>query len=332
MASAWFRIGSTAIPVGEIEFDISFPSVLPDTPDSVQPTVRQPSADSDIINAYLVGAPTASGFRVTLSSPVESEGYRIDWVAFKNGESSPAVAGDTLAVCYDDLKKLVARFLGYDTAHLTEAQTDEVDDCIQSGIRNYYYPSNIEGVDPNFEWSFIRQSGSLTTEAGVAEYTLPDGFGRIAGQLTYDIVRHGPVGGIPVIPYGDIKVMLERNPALRNTPRFAATISLQSFGSRGQEKKIVFFPTPDREYDIGFVCDADTGKIDPVNRPFPLGGAMHAELIRESCLASAEQLVNDEVGQHTQKFASLLASIVAKDRKSGAQSFGRVGDPDAFNW
>lgn len=331
MNSAQFKVGSAEVPQGTLEFDVEFPVALQFVPDTVQIVVRQPSANAEIVNAYLVGAPTALGFRVALSAEVSSDNYRIDWAAFKE-IGGPVVAGDTLAVGYDDLKKIVARFLGYDVANLTTAQTEEVDDCIQSGIRNFYYPANVEGVDPNFEWSFIRQNGSVVTRAGLAEYTLPDGFGRVMGQLMFDVRMHGPLGGVPIIPYGVVKTMLERDPDRRGIPRFAATIALQDFGTRGQLKKMLFFPTPDKEYVFDFVCDADTGKIDPVDRPFPLGGAMYAEVVKESCLAVAEQMSNDEIGLHTQKFASLLVSITAKDRKANAQNFGRVGDPDAFHW
>ena len=107
-------------------------------------------------------------------------------------------------------------------------------------------------------------------------------------------------------------------------PRFAAVESVNEFGERGQRKSLILFPTPDREYSLAFKGDADTGKIDAEQHTMPLGGAMFAELIMESCLAVAEQKANDEIGLHTQNFNSLLVSTIQRDRKSGAQNFGRM--------
>jgi hypothetical protein len=60
---------------------------------------------------------------------------------------------------------------------------------------------------------------------------------------------------------------------------------------------------------------------------------MFAELITESCLAVAEQRANDEAGIHTDIFNRLLVSMIARDRKSGAQNYGMIGDTvNGLNW
>ncbi len=319
-----FVSGSTPLAAAALDVAVSGLS-LPFSPTLVHVSVRLPNDAADVISAHVVGTPTATGFTVALSAPIPSSpsGYLLDWTAFEQSDGT-AVAGDTLAVGYNDLKDAVATFLGYDPAHLAEGQIAQVDGYIQSGVRNFYYPpKSAEAVDENFEWSFIRQSGSLSVVSGVSTYALPDGFGRVAGQIAVadDI---GPT--IPVIPYGDIVKMRSRGETGR--PRFAAVVSSQSFGSRGQSKQIHLYPTPDRDYSLDFVCDADTGKIDPVSRPFPLGGAMFSELVTESCLAVAEQRANDEEGLHSKKFLELLVSMIARDRKGSAQSFGDIGDPE----
>ena len=320
---ARFKSGTRQIPAAAEDFAVTG-LALSFTPESVLVNVRQPAADAPIIMAYVTGDPTTSGFTVAFSAPVPSAGYLLDFTVF-SADASPVVAGDTLAASYADLKNAVARFLGYDPSALTTSQTTEVDGYIQSGIRNFYYPPKMEGVDEHFEWSFIRQTGSIATSAGVGSYFLPDGFGRVAGQISV-AGDFGPT--IPVIPYGEIVKMRERA-VQPDRPRFAAFTAEQAFGTRGQAKKIHLFPTPDKEYTLNFVCDADTGRIDPVNRPFPLGGAMFAELVVESCLAVAEQRADDEAGLHTQKFHELLVSFIARDRKSSAQDFGDIGDPEA---
>ena len=323
MANTFFSGARPITASSSVDFNVTGLALNFD-PVSVSVNVRQPSADADIITAYVVGTPTRDGFAVTFSSPIEVSGYLLDFTVFGDVSVAP-VAGDTLALGYADLKGLVARFLGYNLASLTEAQTSEIDEIIQSGVRNFYYPPKMEGVDENFEWSFLRQlGGTIDVSAGVDAYELPDGFGRFAGQIAVN----GEAGAmIPIIPYGDIVRFRTREEVGR--PRFAAVVWGATFGGRGQRKQVHFYPKPDVAYTLSYVCDADSGKIDAETRPFPLGGVIYSELIKESCLAVAEQMSNDEEGLHTKKFNDLLVSSIARDRKASAQDFGDIGDPEA---
>lgn len=324
-----FKCGSYSIPVGVEEFrvaaDIGFGAT------SVSLNVRSPASGTDIIIAVVVGSADESGFNVALSAPVQTGGYRLDWTAFSDGGFVPERT-DTLAVGYSDLQKTVARFLGYDALALTDGQKDEIDSYIQSGVRNFYYPPKMEGIDENFEWNFLRQEGAVATEPGVDSYVLPDGFGRIAGQIRIACdATTGPRRNIVVIPYGDIMRMVNGSRAV-GLPRFAATISAKEYGSAGQKKRLVLYPCPDRAYDLSFNCDADNGRLNEDDRPFPLGGAMFAELVKESCLAVAEREANDEEGVHTNAFNRILVSMIAKDRKDGAQNFGNIGVQNERFW
>lgn len=231
---------------------------------------------------------------------------------------------DTSGVDYGELVKSVAVFLGYDPDNLTDVQKSQIDGYVQSGVRNFYYPpKTAEGVDEHFEWSFLRRPTWLPVSAGADTYPLGYGFGRIAGQIE---VIDDPGPTIPIIPYADIVRFRARGD--KGRPRFATVIACRTDGSRRQTKAILLYPTPDRDYTLHFTCDADTGKLDAEDRPYPLGGAMFAELITESCLAVAEQRANDEEGLHSKKFAELLVSMIARDRKSSAQTFGDIGDPE----
>lgn len=239
--------------------------------------------------------------------------------------SSPEIVDlDTSGVDYGDLVKSVATFLGYDPANLTDGQKSQIDGYVQSGVRNFYYPpKTIEGIDEHFEWSFIRRPMWLPVAAGADTYPLGYSFGRVAGQIE---VVDDPGPTIPIIPYADIVRFRARGE--KGRPRFAAVVACRTDGSRMQTKMLHLYPMPDRDYTLHFMCDADTGKLDAEDRPYPLGGSMFAELITESCLAVAEQRANDEEGLHTKKFAELLVSMIARDRKSSAQSFGDIGDPE----
>lgn len=221
---------------------------------------------------------------------------------------------------YGELVAAVAKFLGYDPAHLTETMSSEVDGCVQSGLRNYYYPPKMEGVDEGFEWAFLRREETLETQAGVGDYALPASFGRIFGQLT---PTDCPAPGVPVIPYGDLVRM--RSDCAPSRPRFVA------LSATGTGKHLHLCPVPDKAYRFAYTSEANIAPLSASNE-YALGDDRNAELLLESCLAAAEQRVNDETGQHCAAFNRLLVAAIERERKAYAQTFGYIGDAEAIRW
>ena len=322
-----FRCGVESVAQGSAE--LTFSVDIGFVPESLHVQVRQPEADADLIDAKVVGTPTASGFTVALSSPATADGYLLDWTAFKS-DGGEIGGGDTLAVTYSDLAKSVAKFLGYDHANLTDEQKDEVDCIIQSGVRNFYYPPAMDGVDPNFEWSFLKMEGSVVTAPGVSEYLLPDGFNRFSGAIIIKDAENFQFRNAFIVPYGNVKSMLD-NGHRTGVPHYAASLGVNQYGEKGQLRKLYLYPVPDAAYTLDFSADMDFGRLSDEN-PFPLGGAMYAELLRESCLAVAERDTNDEEGIHLAAFNRLIVSTIARDRKASAQNFGFIGVQDAPRW
>lgn len=322
-----FRCGVESVAQGSAE--LTFSVDIGFVPESLHVQVRQPEADADLIDAKVIGTPTASGFTVALSSPATADGYLLDWTAFKS-DGGEIGGGDTLAVTYSDLAKSVAKFLGYDHANLTDEQKDEVDCIIQSGVRNFYYPPAMDGVDPNFEWSFLKMEGSVVTAPGVSEYLLPDGFNRFSGAIIIKDAENFQFRNAFIVPYGNVKSMLD-NGHRTGVPHYAASLGVNQYGEKGQLRKLYLYPVPDAAYTLDFSADMDFGRLSDEN-PFPLGGAMYAELLRESCLAVAERDTNDEEGIHLAAFNRLIVSTIARDRKASAQNFGFIGVQDAPRW
>jgi hypothetical protein len=56
-----------------------------------------------------------------------------------------------------------------------------------------------------------------------------------------------------------------------------------------------------------------------------------SELYIESCLAVAEERMNDEAGLHTQRFQTLLLDAIARDRKNGARFYGPMGHREEYS-
>lgn len=315
-----FMCGSVNVPKGVAEFSVDTPGML-FSPKCVFVSVRQPAADAPLVSAMVVGDISAAGFKVALTAPVEQDGYVLEWQSLSE-KGAPATAdGESLAMGYSDFFEGVARFLGYDPNALTDSQRSEVDMCVQSGVRNFYWPP----VAAAREWDFLKLDGVLSVAEGIDSYLLPDGMGNIQGQISFSPAEH--MRGIVVVPFGEIE-MMRRRPA-KGAPRFAAVVASNTFGEKGQHKRIHFYPSPDRAYALSFRATADTGKLGEA-RPFPLGGHEFSEVVMESCLAVAEQRINDEQGIHTQRFDTLIAAAIDRDIRSGAQVFGQMGDH--YDW
>ena len=313
-----FRCGTVEVPA-EVE-ELAVENLdLPFTPGSVTVSLRKPTADSDLITAFVVGEPSESGFLVQFSAPIPSTGYMLDWTA---AASETVNTGEGLALGYADFFKAVRRFLGYGSS-LTEDQTDEIDGYVQSGVRQFYYPPRCEGVEEGYEWSFLRQVAQVTTSAGVGAVAVPNTVGRVKGSLFYD----GPF--LPVVLVGEAHVLAatHRTPARLGRPTLACLRSKSAYGVSGQVQELVFAPVPDKAYVLTFCIEPDCSRLSEEN-PFPLGGPKYGELVLESCLSVAEQRANDEAGLHTAQFQRMLASAVANDRRMTADFFGPMSGPE----
>lgn len=233
------------------------------------------------------------------------------------------MAESTLSLKYSDLLMEVGGFLGYgvkaDT--LSAVQVEEVDRYIQSGLRQFYYPPAINGIETAYEWSFLKPTTTLSTVASDAEQDLPDSLGRILGDLHYDVTVHN----VPVVMVSEARIMsLIQQSEDTGKPQYFCVRAKDSTGADGQRQEIAFWPIPDAAYVLTYQYEAYSGKLTS-SKPYPLGGMRHSELIVESCLAVAEQRANDEKGIHTERFAALLSAGIVQDRKAGARYFGQMG-------
>lgn len=233
------------------------------------------------------------------------------------------MAESTLSIGYDDLQIEVGRFLGYSAtvASWDAGQVAEVDRYIQAGVRQFYYPPATDGAEAGYEWSFLKPVATLQTAIDDGEQDMPDGFGRIVGDLHFDASIHA--ASITVVGEHRILSLLQRS-SEAGRPMHAAVRFKTSTGSTGQRQEIVWWPVPNAVYTLTYRYEAFAGKLVKTTNPYPLGGMKHSELIVESCLAVAEQRANDEKGLHWDSFMRMLASAVAQDRKNGARYFGAM--------
>jgi hypothetical protein len=233
------------------------------------------------------------------------------------------MAEATLSLSYNDLQAELARFVGYNPTGMTAAQIAELDRYIQSGVRQFYYPPAVEGVEAGYEWSFLKPVTSITTTADDGVQDLPDDFGRLIGDFHYsstysqsivEISEHR----ITELLAGDSSSGLMKYAAIRQKAAPVTAI--------GQRQEVVWFPIPKAAYSLTYRYEAYQGKINSTTKPYPLGGMKHSETILESCLAVAEQRANDEKGIHWDAFSRLLLMSVAQDKARGARYFGAMSN------
>ena len=237
------------------------------------------------------------------------------------------MAESTLSSQYTDLQLEVGRFLGYgdDPDEWPTAEVTEVDRYIQAGVRQFYYPPAVEGVELGYEWSFLKPVTTLDTTADDGAQDMPDNFGRMAGDLHFAASVYAK--SIPIVSEAQILSLLQRSTST-GQPQFAALRFKESDGSDGQRQEIVFWPIPNDAYTLTYRYEAYVGKLTETYK-YVLGGMKYAEVVMESCLAIAEQRANDERGIHWESFARLLATAVAQDRKTGARHYGPMSRGEA---
>lgn len=112
---------------------------------------------------------------------------------------------------------------------------------------------------------------------------------------------------------------LRQNDITAEWPRYAATRALSFDPLVGTRYEIEFYPTPNEAWTLHGRYKVEGAMIDSTNK-YPLGGVPMSEVIIESCLAVAEQRINDFEGTriHTEKFQALLAAAIANDAQEHA--------------
>lgn len=239
----------------------------------------------------------------------------------------------TLSLRKSDLEAEIGHFLGYgrgaDNGGTTwdSYQSGDIDSCLKSGLRSFYFPPVAEGRGDAYDWSFLRPTRTLTLVSGDSTLNLPDDFGGIEGDITMTSTASSAYYPIPVVGEGTVR---GRYASLSSTetgrPELAAVQPIKGTGAaHGQRFQLYVWPIADADYSLSFTYyihpDALTG-----NSPYAYGGMAHAETILESCLAIAEQRLDDASAIHSAKFQERLAASIAVDRRLKPQLLGYNGD------
>lgn len=243
----------------------------------------------------------------------------------------------TLSLKVSDLQAEVGLFLGWgkgadfgDPAW-TSRQEAVIVSVVKSGLRQFYFPEPLDG-GASYDWSFLKPVATLALASGATVMPLPDDYGGFEGQITLAADAGQSYWPIELIPIGTIYAQQSRLPSTSGRPLYACEEPLRGAAAlQGQRFQLRFWPTADADYSVRFQYylspDALTGAT-----PYAYGGSQHAETILESCLAIAEQRVDDAADVHTKKWQMRLAASVSIDRRNKPQKLGYNGDNSDGWW
>lgn len=195
-------------------------------------------------------------------------------------------------------------------------------------ISGYVNPSLIT-VDREFSSNL---TAGTTYEIYDFDHELPADFGGLKGQVTYEDGE----GNVPLqwINESAIRIMRSEQSIRKDEPEYFALVPKTVVaGTTSQQRfELTVWPAPDAVYDLHFAYTVMTDSIsdDPSSNAddnnYPVGAMVHSETILASCLAVAEQMIDEfnNPGKMQARFIERLAASISYDRRNAL--------PDGFGY
>lgn len=216
----------------------------------------------------------------------------------------------SLQISYDELRREIGRFLAYDRDpdEWTATETTDVADILKSGLRSFYWPQIGE---KRYTWSFLRQSGTISTTAGTSNYLLASDFEGLLSGFSYS--EGSQQRRISRVPEEEILGLIGKNQQY-GAPEYCALRAAQQAEGVASRWEALFYPTPDATYSLTYRYCLSPPELSSI-KPYHLGGAAHSECVLEACLAAAEKTIRPEHGPgvHTARFQQVLQASVSID-------------------
>lgn len=231
----------------------------------------------------------------------------------------------TLAYDYDALSGHIGHYLGYGRGEAngegawTTSQLADIKESLVSAQAQFYTPPILPNERVSYEWSFLRPTITLTLASGASTVALPDEFVGMSGPL--NIVADTAYLRVPIGNVGRILALESEYPSNTGRPKIAAVEWLKMQTGRSQRAQLRIFPTADADYTLRFRMDWQPNAVT-AEKPFPYGGAAHAETMRAACLAAAEFTKDEAQGPRYAYFMQRVAISVSIDRRYNAQDLG----------
>lgn len=235
----------------------------------------------------------------------------------------------TLAIHRNKLRERVGFHLGYgrgETAGENAWSTKKaltINELVDSGLRRFYQP-DLGGL--THEWSFLKPTGTIPLASGDQEAMLPDDFGSLNGDVLVTGDTSTAWQAIKEIGAGKIRELYSANPTSSGDPQVCAVVPLkETTYLKGQRYSLSIYPQASQDHTLQFSYNLLPGSLT-TDRPYPYGGAQHAETILASCIAAAEFFLDGIKGACELDFQQQLAASVVQDRRLKPAKLGYNGD------
>lgn len=153
-------------------------------------------------------------------------------------------------------------------------------------------------------------------------FGLPDDCADIDGNMTFE--PNEAFHDIISWPENRLRSKRHIESETNGPPQYYALRPREFTPATGQRWDIMVWPIPNEDYTVTYrkVINLDaltTGQ-------YPPGGLVHAETIKEACLAAAEIRLDDTQGLHKARYQELLAKSKEVDARTGPESLGQNSD------
>lgn len=162
-------------------------------------------------------------------------------------------------------------------------------------------------------------AGHAFTITGNGDFILPDDFGSIEGQFTHS--TGSGYADIVVVGHQDL-LSLRAASDWSGLPQWASIWYGDSDNSTDQKRYVSFHPTPDASYTLSYRYRKLPNLLVDSSNEYPFGCQPFSELIRVSCMAAAEEEVNEVPGVSAARYEQLLSEAIVKDGLMAAQTLG----------
>ena len=192
---------------------------------------------------------------------------------------------------------------------------------VASGYNKLLYP-------PDYVWSWMRSVGRIQTVSGQAAYLMPEDYGGLKTQMTYD----SSTGWVPVTqkPMSQI-LRLRQSSSSGGYPTHVAFVTQKLDGVAAQREVAEFWPPPNGAWTLSFVYDIRPTPFDS-DHPVPLGGPEVSEALKQLCIAAAELDLEDiPEGPHWKDAQRCLAEAIRRDKQvAGPKILGKLTGSSAI--
>ena len=222
----------------------------------------------------------------------------------------------SLDLTYSEVYTKVSEYLGLG-ATPTGDDLAKVKAIVKRGYRKFLMPVDMSTATKKtapkpYRWSFLRQTTTLATTAGIDTYDLPSGYNGMIIPLTHTTDETFNPNEVPLETIY-IKISQSQSDSY---PLYFAIKDKDFDPQIGRQKELIFYPKPNQTYTYSytyrFMPPAPNEDTD-----FFVGPIGSSEAILETCLAIAELQEKDRIGVHNTE-ASLLTQQFIGDDKLGA--------------